>query len=117
MLGCTYIVTQQRTIYRSWLWEVLRAKNRRSLTSVVLPSIYNDNNNELNNRVNKNTKKNDKRRKGQSKRSKVIAFNVYQDARKDNYNKDRTVKSAEEYADHIMKDLTAEAIYSTEIQY
>lgn len=54
-------------------------------------------------------------KKAATDKQKRINFSALRMARADNYNKDRTIKTADEYADHIMKELTESAIYSTEI--
>ena len=49
-----------------------------------------------------------------TKKSKGV-YTILQEAKKANWNKDRSVKTADQFADHILQDLPDSALYSTEI--
>ena len=62
-------------------------------------------------------KKNNTKQKKANKKRKNAKYHFLKEMKLDSYNKDRTLKTADEYAECVLKDISDGAIYSTEIKW
>jgi hypothetical protein len=62
-------------------------------------------------------KKNSVKQKKYRKKQRAVNHMFLKSMKNDSYNKDRTLKTANEYAECVLKDVSDNAIYSTEIKW